>query len=168
MDLKKFLLISVALFSQHNLCLERIQSQSVNKAEVDKIYIASGLVSLVVFPCVINEAIVGNSSLVSSRISEKDSNSLILSLSGPERTSTNLIVKCVSQSDPYVFDVVSSKRLHQDYLRISAGYGGPKRRGEELKLLNSSKSKTSGLKTRKDSVVLRPKRLIKTYQVGSK
>ena len=167
MNLKKLLSISMLLFSQHNHSLERIQSQSVNKAEVEKIYIASGLASLVAFPCVLKEAIIGNTSLVAARISDKDSNSLILNLSGPEKTSTNLIVKCVSQSDPYVFDVVSSKRLHQDYVKISAGYRGPSRKSESLRLLDSSKAKSNKAPEESKSVVLRPKRLIKAYKVNS-
>jgi hypothetical protein len=64
MGLKKYLLISTLLFAQHNYSLERIQSESVDKGKVSKVYVAPGLATLMKLPCVIKEAIVGNNSLV--------------------------------------------------------------------------------------------------------
>jgi hypothetical protein len=53
MGLKKYLLISALLFAQHNYSLERIQSESVDKGKVSKVYVAPGLATLMKFPCVI-------------------------------------------------------------------------------------------------------------------
>lgn len=166
--LKKFLWISstltATLFAQHNYSLERIQSQSVDIGKVAKVYVAPGLASLMRFPCVIKEAVVGNSTLVDAQVSDKDAQSIILSIASPSKTSTNLIVRCISQRSPFVFDVISSRANHQDYLEVFAGYGRPGIKGANLKLIESSGSRTSD-RANKDVVNLKSKRLIKTYRI---
>lgn len=169
MRLKKYLLISATIFAQHNYSLERIQSQSVDKGKVQKIYVAPGLATLMRFPCVIKEAVVGNSELVNAKVSEKDSQSVILSISAPQKTATNLIVRCVSTNAPFVFDVISSRKSHQDYMDISAGYGRPKVKGMNLHLIDSSKSKSKKSNPEDVSMItLRKKRLLKTYKIKGK
>jgi hypothetical protein len=164
MGLKKYLLISALLFAQHNYSLERIQSESVDKGKVSKVYVAPGLATLMKFPCVIKEAIVGNNSLVKAVVSEKDSQSLIVNLSGPNKTATNLIVRCISQESPFVFDVISSRTLHQDYVNISAGYGRPAMKGLNLNLIESSSGKSAQAHP-KSRVQVKTKKLIRSYKV---
>jgi hypothetical protein len=51
---------------------------------------------------------------------------------------TNLIVRCINNADPYVFDVFPSKSDNQDYLKITSSIGGPELADSKLQLVNSS------------------------------
>jgi hypothetical protein len=185
MSFKKFLckstMTAACLCSQHSLCLERIQSQSLDKGKVQKVYVAPGLASLLAFPCVIKEAVVGNSVLVSAKVSKRDPQAIILSLADSMKTATNLIVRCTNSKNPFVFDVVASRRFHQDFLKIDSVYGGPVRVNAGLRLLDSSSysrvnDKKKVLREAKDEepveveqpsvVMMHQKRLIKSYRVG--
>jgi hypothetical protein len=165
-NLKKCLwnsgVLTAILFSEHNVSMERIQTQSVNKAKVSKVFVAPGLATLVRFPCVIKEAVVGNSKLVNAQISEKDAQTIILNIASSTKTATNLIVRCISQRSPFVFDVISSRSNHQDYLEVSSGYGRPNYKASDLKLISSSGQAERGAQ---GAVEIKRKKLIKTYKI---
>lgn len=166
MKSKSFLLISLILISQHNFSLERIQSQSIDRSRVAKLYIAPGLASVLRVPCLIKEVIVGNSDLIDARVSDKDPQSIVLSLASGAKTATNLIVKCVSSRAPFVFDVISSRQFHQDYVDVASGFGGPRLAANDLKLIESSEKPQQQSKRREvDSYDVKKKQLIKTYTI---
>lgn len=100
----------------------RISSTSKNLSSADLISMSPGLATVIEFPKPIIEVRVGNTEILNTSISTVSPKELTLSLN-QLNVATNLIVK--SGSRIFVFDVVSSRSHHQDYLKISSSFGSP-------------------------------------------
>lgn len=122
----KSLLFVISSFSL--LCsadTERIQSMRFDKSKVERIYLAPGLGSIVIFPCGIQEAFVGRSDDLKVQISPNDKKTLFLNLKLNSSLPTNVIAKCEIEKSIFVFDVIPSKVRHQDLVEIRSSFGRP-------------------------------------------
>lgn len=103
--------------------VERISSSYQNLGQSRRIYLHSGLISVIEFPHAIIEVRVGNPKSFKALISTVSPRELTLYLARQNVEPTNLIVK--SEKRFYVFDVIPSKNSHQDYIKISGSFGAP-------------------------------------------
>lgn len=106
---------------------DRISTVSHDLANVDKIYVAAGLVSVLEFPQNIIEVRVGDLSSVKAVISQVSPKELTIYLSSSESKATNIIVR--AEKKVYVFDIVPSNSSHQDYVKIRGTFGSPSFKG---------------------------------------
>lgn len=104
---------------------KRISAIAVNQAKVQSIRLTPGLASVVLFPCEIDEAIIGRNEDLKATVSPTTKRNLILHLAKGSSLSTNLIVRCGDEEIPFVFDVIPSRAVHQDLVRVASRYGGP-------------------------------------------
>lgn len=102
---------------------DRISTVSHNLANVDKIYVAAGLVSVLEFPQNIIEVRVGDLSSIKAVISQVSPKELTIYLSSSASEATNIIVRAAKKI--YVFDIVPSNTNHQDYVKIRGTFGSP-------------------------------------------
>lgn len=105
----------------------RINSNIIDLAAPETIYLSPGLVSLVEFPQNIIEVRVGNPKSVKAVISQVSPKELTIYLASGASEPSNLIVR--AEKRVFVFDVVPSKSNHQDYVKIRGAYGAPNSRG---------------------------------------
>jgi hypothetical protein len=140
--MKKFIrfLLLIPAFS-HAAPTSRVGSIIFNKGTVEKIYLASGLGSVLIFPCPIDEAFLGRSSEVTVLTSPKTKKNLLLSVKSSFSEATNLIVRCEEQLAPFVFDLIPSRAKHQDVILIRSSIGSPTLAQENLELIESSDQK---------------------------
>ncbi len=114
----------------------RISSGLVNLGEVHKIYLAQGLASIIQLPYPITEAKVGSPDDVQVQISKTLPSELTLVLRRAGAQPTNLIARCGSRT--FVFDLIPSRKTHQDLVRISGSYGAPEMSDMGAVLIDSS------------------------------
>lgn len=114
----------------------RISSGLLNLAEVHKIYLAHGLAAVVQLPYPITEVKVGSPEDVQVQISKTLPSELTLVLKREASRGTNLIARCGSRT--FVFDLIPSKKTHQDLVRISGSYGAPELSDMGAVLIESS------------------------------
>lgn len=104
---------------------DRIQSMRFDKSKVERIYLAPGLGSIVLFPCTLQEVFVGRGEDLKVQISPNDKKTLFLNLKLNSSLPTNVIVKCEPEKSIFVFDVIPSKTRHQDLVEIRSSFGRP-------------------------------------------
>lgn len=104
---------------------ERIQSMRFDKSQVQRIYLAPGLGSIVLFPCGLQEVFIGRGEDLKAQISPNDKRTLFLNLKLNSSLPTNVIVKCNPEKSIFVFDVIPSRTRHQDLVEIRSSYGRP-------------------------------------------
>ena len=122
----KNLLFVISLFPQFVVAnTERIQSMRFDKSKVERIYLAPGLGSIVLFPCGIQEVFVGRSDDLKVQISPNDKRTLFLNLKLNSSLPTNVIAKCELEKSIFIFDVIPSKVRHQDLVEIRSSFGRP-------------------------------------------
>lgn len=121
----KNLLFAINLFSVSALAQERIQSMRFDKSQVQRIYLAPGLGSIVLFPCGLQEVFIGRGEDLKAQISPNDKRTLFLNLKLNSSLPTNVIVKCTPEKSIFVFDVIPSRTRHQDLVEIRSSYGRP-------------------------------------------
>lgn len=126
--MKKLFVASFVLHfvTQSNADTSRIQSLRFDKGEVQKIYLAPGLGSMLNFPCAIEEAFVGRSEDLKAQVSPNDKRTLFLNLRLNTALPTNLIVRCGPERNVFVFDVLPQRSKHQDLVEIRSVFGRPK------------------------------------------
>ena len=129
----KLFLVFFLLIDVSKAEIDRISSIYKDLGKVEKIYLHAGLISVVEFPNPITEVRLGNTRSLKAEISSVSPKELTLFLSAQNVAPTNLIVR--SNHRIYVFDVVPSNSSHQDYVKISGGYGSPRNR--EMRVLQS-------------------------------
>ncbi|GIL17047.1 MAG: hypothetical protein BroJett040_07980 [Oligoflexia bacterium] len=105
--------------------VERIQSLRFDRSQVQRIYLAPGLGSILLFPCGLVEIFVGRSEDLKAQISPNDKKTLFLNLKLNSSLPTNIIAKCESDRSVFVFDVIPSRNKHQDVVEIRNFYGRP-------------------------------------------
>jgi hypothetical protein len=96
-----------------------------DKSRVERIYLAPGLGSVVLFPCSLQEVFIGRSDDLKAQISPNDKKTLFLNLKLNSSLPTNVIVKCEPEKSIFVFDVIPSKTRHQDLVEIRSSFGRP-------------------------------------------
>ena len=104
---------------------DRIRAMHFDKSRVEKVYVSPGLATLMIFPCEINEAIVGQEQGLKAVVSPTSKKQVTLFCSSSASLTTNLIVRCGGKTDPFVFDVVVSHVHHQDVLKVTGSFSGP-------------------------------------------
>ncbi len=123
----KLLLSALALLLMTSVThakVQRISSISKNLGQVEKIYLNDGLISVIELPEAVAEIRIGNQKDFKIIPSEKFPNELTLFLAkGTRDVFTNLIVR--TGRGVYVFDLISSRSNHQDYLKVTGAYGRP-------------------------------------------
>ena len=127
---------------------ERIQSMRFDKSKVERIYLAPGLGSVVLFPCSLQEVFIGRSEDLKVQISPNDKRTLFLNLKLNSSLPTNVIVKCEVDKNIFVFDVIPSKSKHQDLVEIRSSFGRPNAK-DFIQIKPSIKTNRVVLKTRK-------------------
>lgn len=137
--------------------VERIKSISFDKSKVEKIYVASGLTTLVSFNCDINEMISGNEEQVTLKPLITNKRQMIITLSKDAAQPTNIFVRCGQKTDPFVFDIVPSKKNHQDYIKINMAFGEPTEELQKQEPLN----KVSNIKKKRVVIDVKPPEPIK-------
>lgn len=103
---------------------DRISSLNKDLSASEMIYISPGMATVLEFPKPIIEVRIGDPNILKASISTVSSNELSLYVGAEVGTATNLIVR--SDRRTYIFDVVSSRGSHQDYIKISSAFGSPK------------------------------------------
>ncbi len=134
---------------------ERVGSIIFNKGKIEKIYLASGLGSVLIFPCPVDEAFLGRSSEITVLTSPKTKRNILLSVKSSFSEATNLIVRCEEQTAPFVFDLVPSRARHQDVVHIRSSFGSPALSESDLKLIDSSDFNTSASDTKAPATPLK-------------
>lgn len=137
----KNLLFAINLFSVSALAQERIQSMRFDKSQVQRIYLAPGLGSIVLFPCGLQEVFIGRGEDLKAQISPNDKRTLFLNLKLNSSLPTNVIVKCTPEKSIFVFDVIPSRTRHQDLVEIRSSYGRPNLiSGQRLEQISQTKT----------------------------
>jgi hypothetical protein len=137
---KILLVVLSALFSVSSQAsgIKRIRSIVVDKGEVQRVMMVPGLASVILFPCDVDEAVVGRQEDLKVQISPTTKRQLTLSLSSGASGSTNLLIRCGDKSDPFVFDIISNHLVHQDVVKVRGHFGGPEIEDANLALIDSS------------------------------
>lgn len=137
----KNLLFVISLFSVSAMAQERIQSMRFDKSQVQRIYLAPGLGSIVLFPCGLQEVFIGRGEDLKAQISPNDKKTLFLNLKLNSSLPTNVIVKCSPEKSIFVFDVIPSRTRHQDLVEIRSSYGRPNLiNGQRLEQVSQTKT----------------------------
>lgn len=137
----KNLLFVISLFSVSAMAQERIQSMRFDKSQVQRIYLAPGLGSIVLFPCGLQEVFIGRGEDLKAQISPNDKRTLFLNLKLNSSLPTNVIVKCNPEKSIFVFDVIPSRTRHQDLVEIRSSYGRPNLiNGQRLEQVSQAKT----------------------------
>ncbi|MFP5519662.1 MAG: hypothetical protein ACLGGX_07140 [Bdellovibrionia bacterium] len=105
--------------------VDRIQSMRFDKSQVQRIYLAPGLGSIVLFPCALQEVFIGRSEDLKAQISPNHKKTMFLNLKLNSSLPTNVIVRCSPERNIFVFDVIPSRSRHQDLVEIRSSYGRP-------------------------------------------
>ncbi len=117
------LFYSLFLFNISFAEVHRLSSTHTDLSKVQKIYLSPGLVSLVEFPSNIVEIRVGNPESVKAIISQASPRELTLLLNHQNSVPSNLIVR--AEKRVFVFDLVPSHSIHQDFVKVSGAFGAP-------------------------------------------
>lgn len=135
------LLFAINLLSLPTFAQERIQSMRFDKSQVQRIYLAPGLGSVVLFPCGLQEVFIGRGEDLKAQISPNDKRTLFLNLKLNSSLPTNVIVKCTPEKSIFVFDVIPSRTRHQDLVEIRSSYGRPNLiNGQRLEQISQTKT----------------------------
>lgn len=111
------------LFVQAMANTSRISSFSKDFGAAERIFLKPGLASVIEFPKSIIEVRVGNPISLKTSISTVSPKELTIFADSLKSGSTNLIVR--SDKRIYVFDVTPNSSRHQDYIKITNGFGAP-------------------------------------------
>lgn len=101
---------------------ERISKIQKDLTQVDRIYLAPGLVSVIELPQPVIEVRIGNPQAVKVQVSTVSPRELTIYLTQASIPPTNLIVRTDKRA--FVFDVIPSRANHQDVIRITSGHTG--------------------------------------------
>ena len=112
----------------------RIESRLQDLSKTSEIYLKPGLVSVLELPHNIIEVRVGNPNDLKVLISQVSAKEITLYFKNSHASPTNLIVR--SDRKVYVFDVFPSSHRHQDYVKVTSGFGSPTQ-NSNLKLITS-------------------------------
>lgn len=97
----------------------RIDTVSVVQGESFHLEMVPGLGTLLNFPCDVERAILGNQTIANIILTEKFPRELVVTLVSGTTSATNLIVTCVNNKNPFVFDVDPNPSHHRDVVIIN-------------------------------------------------
>ena len=120
--LTSILLCSSSLASE-DLVPPRIAKTTVDKRLVQKLFIAHGRSSTLIFPCNIRTFSPGPTNDISASVNERDSKILDVWFSNSANQPAGLKVIC--NDNYFVFAVIPSSNTHQDILEVTGAYGIP-------------------------------------------
>lgn len=106
----------IILIFNLNADIKRISKINFNKTEVGKIYMRTGLITKIKFPCSVDEINVGRKKDLKIEYSPNTSDTINISFTRKNHIPTNLIVNC--NKTTMIFDVIPSN-YHQDLVEIS-------------------------------------------------
>ena len=130
-----FLISSCDSFASTN----RISSQIVNLGQVHKISMVVGMVTIIEIPGNVTGVRCGNPAAVLYVVPESPKNEVSLVLKEALPRPTNLIIK--SGNRMFVFDIIPSKSVHQDAVKVVGAYGGPVLEGAKTEIVATSSDK---------------------------
>ncbi len=128
---------------------DRITTLRKDFGSSEKIILSKGLASLLEFPKPIVEVRIGNSSIAKVVLSKASSNELTLFLLSEKLGPTNLIVR--ADKKIYVFDLIPSKSNHQDYVKVTGGFGSPSLNANLSVLLSGKMDFNPEIKPKKEN-----------------
>ncbi len=106
----------IILLFNLNADIKRISKINFDKTEVGKIYMKTGLITKIKFPCSVDEINVGRKKDLKIEFSPNTSDTINISFTRKNHIPTNLIVNC--NKTTMIFDVIPSN-YHQDLVEIS-------------------------------------------------
>ena len=101
----------------------RIARTLLDKKNVQKLYIAHGRSTILIFPCNVKAFSPGPTKDISAILNERDSKILEVWLSNNANQPSGLKVIC--NDNYFAFDVIPSNTTHQDFLEVKGSYGIP-------------------------------------------
>lgn len=101
----------------------RIGSITVDKRHVQKLYIAQGRSSILIFPCNVKTFSTGPTKDISALLNDRDSKVLEVWLGRSGNQPAGLKVIC--NEHLFAFDVIPSNTTHQDFVTVKGAYGIP-------------------------------------------
>jgi hypothetical protein len=101
----------------------RIGTLTIDKQNVQKLYIAEGRSSMVIFPCNIKTFSTGPTKDIAANVNERDSKILEIWLGKASKQPAGLKVICNDHF--FAFDVIPSTTIHQDFVNVRGAYGIP-------------------------------------------
>ena len=101
----------------------RISSKYVDMGRPQTIYMVPGMATLIELPTPINKVRVGNADDVQYTKPDQPENEITLFLKTAQARPTNLFL--ISGKSKYIFDIIPSKSIHQDYIEVIGSFGGP-------------------------------------------
>ena len=140
LSLFTFLCSSIALAAQDTQPPKRISAQIVDLGKVQSIYMVPGMATMIEIPGKITGIRMGNPDLVKYFRPDHPENEVTLILRSGQKTPTNLII--LAQTKKYIFDIIPSKKLHQDSLQIVGEFGGAELNESQMELIDSSEIKS--------------------------
>ena len=121
------LLLMTVYFSILPVCafgeIKRIVSINKDLSQVKKIYLHAGLVSTIEFNGLISGVKIGNTDSIKAEISPSNPKEVTLRLRYQNAEPTNMIVRV--EKKIFIFDLVPSRKSHQDYVKVSSSFGRP-------------------------------------------
>lgn len=119
----------------------RISEIEFNLSRPHLVYMSAGRSSVMDFPCDIQHAVLGLHNDVKIDFAPDSPRTLHLWLSHDFSQPTNLVVRC--DKKVFVFDIKPTRTSHQDYLNITDFFDDKVPPAKSLRLLSSSKDKSS-------------------------
>lgn len=101
----------------------RIGTLTIDKRNVQKLYVAEGRSSILIFPCNIKTFSTGPTKDIAALLNERDSKILEVWLGKASNQPAGLKVICNDQF--FAFDVIPSTQIHQDFVNVKGAYGIP-------------------------------------------
>ena len=117
--MKSMSLVLISLFTVTSFARDRISDLNAKRYQPNPIYLSTGLVSILNFPCEVEMVIVGNEVDAKALISPSDKKIVIVIISRVSAQATNLVAKCQNRKKHFVFDLVPSRTNHQDVVYIN-------------------------------------------------
>lgn len=126
------IVLFVILVSLNAHAVNRVGLKKLDIGEVETVYLAPGLITVMEFPEAITEVSTGAPQIYRIQISSVHQEELILQIQSGSPFPSNLIVRTTKQR--YVFDMEPNLKKHQDVIQVSEAYGKLKEDDEDEKL----------------------------------
>ena len=131
------LLLATSLYPKSGFTLERISSVVFNTGKVQPFFMTSGRRTLIQSYCAVRAAPSGSDADIKTEVADYDATQVWVSLVRPTAQGTNVFIICPHEP-PMVLEVVPSKDVHQDVLKIVAAFGSAELQGVSLVEVDSN------------------------------
>ena len=119
----------------------RISGEIMDLGKVHPIFMVPGMATSIESPSKVTDAIAGDVESIKFLPLGNSQNEVRLSLTTQRARPTNLIIR--SGQKKFVFDIVPSRSVHQDTIKVVSSYGGPEVDGSGMTLIASSHSENN-------------------------